>query len=96
MASLGLFARVLFKIHRIFNEGLPCQLEAQWYLVNRTQSRVIRQVLIYWIYDWTLVEISEELKVTRERVRQCLLKGCRDVRSYDSNSVNLSGPGYEN
>ena len=67
--------KLYFWAYRKFND-LPSRLEANHALVYKHTAR------IHWALEWygrgyTLEEIAKLEKVTRERVRQMIMKGCR-------------------
>lgn len=68
--------RLYYRLYRHFNDHMPCRQEVVEALKYRHTAN-IDIALNYYSSGYTLEEIARALGVTRERVRQLILKGCR-------------------
>lgn len=72
------FTKLKWRIYRKFNnDNLPCQDEVSYYIVNKTPSANILRCMLYYIYGDNIEVIATRENITRERVRQYILKGTR-------------------
>lgn len=74
-----------FDILRKFNDDLPSKKELEWvyihiYLNGIKLSPRISDALTDVVHDHTLEDAAKNQNVTRERIRQYLLKACRIAR----------------
>lgn len=71
------FKNIYYRPYRRFNDHMPCKMEVAEAL-ERKQTPRITLVLNLYFSGYTIEEIAEiHMGVTRERVRQILMKGCR-------------------
>jgi len=74
-----------FDILRQFNNHLPSVREAKWAVQFGWKfTRGVETAICLYSIGWTLETIAARLHVTRERVRQLVLKGCRNARLFVS------------
>ncbi len=74
--------QIRFWIYRKLNDGMPSREEARRARWNASTYR-FAFVLDRYSDGRTLEEIAKELEVTRERIRQMVMKGCRQNREKD-------------
>jgi len=68
---------------RKLNDGVPSRVECEWALSKHMPySDGIAHAIKCYVAGLTLEQVADLLGVTRERIRQYLLKGCRDARKH--------------
>lgn len=71
---------LLFKLFRLFNDGKPSRVEASWKAQKYLHNNRVKQALVgYGMLNMSLEDIAKDMNCTRERVRQLILKGCRET-----------------
>lgn len=70
-----------FWLYRKFNDGIPCKSEALKAIPCFNKHSEIRLILDLYSQGYSIDVISQDLNLTRERVRQYLIKGARIART---------------
>ena len=74
-----MFRKFYYRLLRKFNDDIPTRTEVEYNLdIKHKLNSQIYLAMFRYSCGQEIEEIADRLNITRERVRQYLLKGCRD------------------